>query len=150
MTLISLYPIVVIIGFVVRELFTRGYRQIFMMMIYVGLILSHLSVLWTKRWVTSPRPDEAKDCDLLNSGGSAKGENGFPSGHTTFATFIFVCVAYLYTRHVHSSLGLVVLTGLFCILMPFERVHNKCHTVPQVLGGVGYGLFWGGLYLVMV
>jgi membrane-associated phospholipid phosphatase len=96
------------------------------------------------------RPAGAFNCNMLNQGGNAEQNPGFPSGHSTVASFLFFVVLFQSLRiksaDKKSIINLVGLTSIFLVLVPLARVKIGCHTIQQVLGGVALGFIWAWLF----
>jgi membrane-associated phospholipid phosphatase len=87
----------------------------------------------------SPRPDGAKDCNLLCNDGNQAGRPGMPSSHSAEAAFI-LGFYYQQYKNKYIRLGLVIYTALVML----SRYLKKCHTLNQVFVGafLGLGLSW--------
>lgn len=81
------------------------------------------------------RPAGARNCSSLNRGGLVEYEAGFPSGHTTMATFM-MCV-YLWNS---NSVYLRAIGIVYVLLVAWSRVQKRCHTITQVVAGGMYGV----------
>lgn len=69
----------------------------------------------------------------------------FPSGHATMATAMALAVYVILAKRVHSiTLRSVLWTG--CIVWPliiaFSRVYLDVHWLSDVVAGIGLGVFW--------
>lgn len=98
------------------------------------------------------RPEQAHNCNMINSGGDAKGKPGFPSGHNTIAFLLatIFLVEYLkVNKTVELYSPLIILTILFAILMPLSRIKLGCHTYSQVIGGGLLGIVLGLLFTLV-
>jgi membrane-associated phospholipid phosphatase len=87
-----------------------------------------------KNQIRQVRPENAKDCDLLNAGGPSH-SFGMPSGH------VAIIVAILIFLDVNPLL-ILSSAGLMC----WSRVTRGCHTLSQsitggILGAV-FGIVW--------
>ncbi|GIT98036.1 phosphatase PAP2 family protein [Sulfurovum sp. TSL1] len=69
----------------------------------------------------------------------------FPSGHTTMATAMALAVYLILSKRVHS-LALRSVLWASCIVWPliiaFSRVYLDVHWLSDVVAGIGLGLFW--------
>jgi membrane-associated phospholipid phosphatase len=83
----------------------------------------------------SPRPEGAKDCNLLCNDGNQSGRPGMPSSHSAEAAFILGFYYQQYDNR-YIRLGLVIYTSLVML----SRYLKKCHTINQVFVGAFLGL----------
>jgi membrane-associated phospholipid phosphatase len=83
----------------------------------------------------SPRPEGAKDCNLLCNDGNQSGRPGMPSSHLAEAAFILGFYYQQYDNR-YIRLGLVIYTALVML----SRYLKKCHTINQVFVGAFLGL----------
>jgi len=97
------------------------------------------------------RPDNARDCNMINKGGYSGLKPGFPSGHSAFAAMIMTIFLIEYLKSTNYSFGpqppivLYILIGL-AILMPIARWRLECHTLMQVMAGSLLGVALGVVY----
>jgi membrane-associated phospholipid phosphatase len=146
---ISLYEFTLTLGLFLLAI---AQENIFIFILLIGLISRQLLSLLVRLVYVNKRPNDAVNCDITNSGGIAKDQLGFPSGHTMFATFLFIYTLYESIR-IHKEQGVLLwlpllVTGSFFVLMPIARVHIKCHTISQVLGGILFGTIWTLLFIL--
>ena len=100
----------------------------------------------TQTWYPAifKRPDNAKDCSILNDGGPAGTRGGFPSGHMAVASFFS---NMLYFRQENRDYKTFMLYSIPSILMAIARYMKSCHNLAQILAGyllglgVSYGLY---------
>jgi membrane-associated phospholipid phosphatase len=87
----------------------------------------------------SPRPEGAKDCNLLCNDGNQSGKPGMPSSHSASVAF-FLGFYFHQTDNKFIRGALVVYTGLVMV----SRYLKKCHTISQVIVGalLGMSLSW--------
>jgi|LakMenEpi03Aug12_release.lakeMendotaPanAssembly.Ray.scaffolds.fasta_scaffold127778_4 membrane-associated phospholipid phosphatase len=147
---ISLYEFTLTLGLLLLAI---AQENMFIFIFYLGLMSKQFPSILLKKWIKSPRPVEANNCNLTNTGGPVSHQNGFPSGHTMISTFVFVYSLYSFINIREetgkATWGLLIITGIFFILMPIARVHIKCHTIPQVIGGIFFGTIWTILFILL-
>lgn len=95
--------------------------------VFVLMLLNH----FIKKIISEPRPDGAKNCDLVNTGGPAK-TFGMPSGHVAIITTILVLL----------DCSPTIILPLIA-LMSWSRVYRGCHTIPQTIVGAVLGAVFG-------
>ncbi len=83
----------------------------------------------------SPRPQGAKDCNLLCNDGNQSGQPGMPSSHSATVAF-FSGFYFQETNNVMIKLFLVGYAGLVMA----SRYIKKCHTLAQIVGGAILGV----------
>lgn len=83
----------------------------------------------------SPRPAQARDCNLWANDGPQGGRPGAPSGHSAQVSF-FVGY-YLQTLSLSPLLRLALLG--YALLVMFSRYTKSCHTLSQILSGATLG-----------
>lgn len=83
------------------------------------------------------RPDLAKNCDSLNSGGIVNTEPGFPSGHMTLFSFI---LNILYFRQENRDYKTFFRYNIWVVFMALARYMKNCHNIIQIIGGYLLGL----------
>ncbi len=90
------------------------------------------------------RPAGARDCDTWNRNGPQEGTPGFPSGHTA-TTVAFWMGAYILWPHPLTA----IMGGIATAAMIWARMHKRCHTLAQTLGGgmLGAGISYGMFHL---
>jgi membrane-associated phospholipid phosphatase len=128
-------------------------RNLFLAVIGFFLILKQLPEKLLKsniKGTLSKRPDNAKNCNMINKGGESK-TPGFPSGHSTIASFLFfvILLEFVRVKKIYKvNLYELLLLGLVLLLaVPYSRVKLGCHTTEQVLGGVVLGFI---VFLIFV
>ena len=87
----------------------------------------------------SPRPEGAKDCNLLCNDGNQSGRPGMPSSHSAEAAFI---LGFYYQQYDNRYIRLILV--IYTALVMLSRYLKKCHTINQVFAGtfLGLGLSW--------
>jgi len=86
----------------------------------------------------SPRPDGARDCDLICSNGPQINKPGMPSGHSTLATF-FSAYYFNETNNIWIKLALII----FGLSIMYSRYTKRCHTAEQAIAGGIFGTTMG-------
>lgn len=127
--------------------------NVFLIVFALAILSKHLPEQFIKRLVPVPdtiksRPVDAMDCGMLNDGGPYNKKPGFPSGHTTTAWFIFTYVLLLQSKINQKCVGLMIITSLFAVLVPYSRVALHCHTLTQVSAGALLGSVWAWLFFL--
>lgn len=94
------------------------------------------------------RPEDARDCNMINKGGYSAFKPGFPSGHTTviFMITTILGIEYLkltnYEFNKQPPIVLYLVIGL-AFLTPIARMRLQCHTFLQVFAGALLGIVLG-------
>ena len=83
----------------------------------------------------SPRPEGAKDCNLLCNDGNQAGRPGMPSSHSAEAAFI---LGFYYQQYDNRYIRLILV--IYTALVVLSRYLKKCHTINQVFAGAFLGL----------
>ncbi len=94
----------------------------------------------------SPRPQNAKNCNLFCNDGDQSNKPGMPSSHMALTSY---AVAYFINKY---ELSKYIKFALFfyVISMALARYFKYCHTIGQIIVGTLYGSFFGilsALYL---
>lgn len=84
---------------------------------------------------TSPRPQYAKDCDLLCNDGDQSGKPGMPSSHSASVAF-FSGFYYYQTNNKFIRIALLIYPGFVML----SRYWKRCHTISQIVVGALLGL----------
>lgn len=92
-----------------------------------------------KKTLNFPRPRGASHCNLLL--GNTR-SSGMPSIHMAFLTYLVCTVPVLppYT----TSLGL-----LWILAMGWSRWYKQCHSISQVIAGIGVGVAFSIVFSVL-
>ena len=87
----------------------------------------------------SPRPEGAKNCNLLCNDGNQSGQPGMPSSHSATVAF-FSGFYFNETNNLFMKAFLVGYAGLIML----SRYMKSCHTINQIVGGaiLGVSLSW--------
>lgn len=93
----------------------------------------------------SPRPEYAKNCNLLCNDGNQAGRPGMPSSHSAEVAFI-LGFYYQQYKNKYIRLILVIYTGLVML----SRYLKKCHTINQVFAGAFLGLLLSWLLVHII
>ncbi len=105
-----------------------------------GYIITYI----IKNLVLRLRPE---DGFIIESGYS------FPSGHAVMATIFFTLLIYIFIIKIQSLVKrelLIVLCVLLILLTAFSRVYLGVHWLSDVFAGIGLGLFWTTLVILIV
>jgi membrane-associated phospholipid phosphatase len=88
---------------------------------------------------SNPRPNSAKDCNLLCNDGNQSGKPGMPSSHSASVAF-FSGFYYQQTNNTIIRISLIVYSGFVML----SRYWKKCHTISQIVVGalIGLTLSW--------
>jgi len=76
----------------------------------------------------------------------------FPSGHATMATAMALAVYLVFAKRVHAvsiQLILLIVCVIWAISIAFSRVYLDVHWLSDVIAGVGLGLFWVTLIVLI-
>ncbi len=104
----------------------------------------YLSTFLIKNIVMRLRPENA----FIIQGGYS-----FPSGHAVAATIFFTLLVYIIVIKVRSLILrelLVVVCVLSALTVAFSRVYLGVHWVSDVFAGIGLGLFWTTLSILLI
>ena len=83
----------------------------------------------------SPRPQGAKNCNLLCNDGNQSGQPGMPSSHSATVAFF----SSFYFQETNSIIIKVLLIGYAGIVM-MSRWIKSCHSIAQIIGGAALGV----------
>jgi membrane-associated phospholipid phosphatase len=88
---------------------------------------------------SNPRPEGARDCNLLCNDGDQSGKPGMPSTHSSSVAFLSGFY-YQQTDNKYIRGALVIYAGL----VMWSRYLKKCHSISQILVGalLGVSLNW--------
>ena len=92
------------------------------------------------------RPDNARDCSILNTGGPVGDRGGFPSGHMAITSYF---MNYLYFNNRDYSVQSKLYYHIPVLLMATARYMKSCHNLAQILAGylLGFGVAYFGYYV---
>jgi membrane-associated phospholipid phosphatase len=130
--IISLSEVGVLMAPIVLYLQNYNIRHIiaFAGIITTACITEGLKIIVFPKW---HRPNGAFGCDLLTIAGSAEGRPGFPSGHSSMISFFGAYYGLLGNSSFLLYVGLIAAS----------RYYKRCHTISQILGGLGLGIAIG-------
>lgn len=88
---------------------------------------------------SNPRPNGAKNCNLLCNDGDQSGQPGMPSLHSSSVAFF----SGFYFQQTDNNL-IKALLIIYAGAVMFSRYIVKCHTTSQILvgGTIGLSLSW--------
>lgn len=108
------------------------------LIITIGVILCSIFIKLTRMChpyhPVMVRPDGARNCGILNGGGSYAGKIGFPSGHMLVVTYVLTCLVLLHPTPLKIGLSVAVIG-----LVGIARYYKQCHNIPQIVCGVLIG-----------
>lgn len=137
----EVFGIVGIVG-IIYFLYKRNFQ--YSVIIFLSLGGGFIATFIIKNIVLRLRPESAL---ILETGYS------FPSGHTVTATIFFVLITYFFIVKVKFLIQrelLITISVLSIILVAFSRVYLGVHWLSDVLAGIGFGLFWTTLCILLV
>jgi membrane-associated phospholipid phosphatase len=106
--------------------------------ILIGIaILILVSIGYIKDLIADPRPEGASNCGLFNEADHTS--NGMPSAHMAVLTFLLAVLLVFFPNKKFNKTILWVVAGLWLAAMAWARSYKQCHTLLQLVGGVGYG-----------
>jgi membrane-associated phospholipid phosphatase len=127
--------------------FLSGQYSYFIMLHFILFFESQLKkyfLSYDNEWFN--RPINAENCGLLNNGGYAGDQCGFPSGHSISTSFYYFLYYFKFQHKVKDKRYLLILIHIPILLMGYARVMKNCHNIFQVLGGYFFGLFFSFLF----
>jgi membrane-associated phospholipid phosphatase len=90
----------------------------------------------------SPRPDGAKNCNLMCNDGIQSGQPGMPSSHSAQVSF-FTGFYLQYSTNIYVKIALAI----YALFVMVSRYIKKCHTIKEIIVGSRFG--FGLSYLLM-
>jgi membrane-associated phospholipid phosphatase len=154
---ISLFEFVAVSGF---SLFSLANKNLYVLSLVAMLVAKQIPEKLLKKLVFKGskfniRPSDAANCDMINKGGDASANPGFPSGHSTVALTMLTIFLFEYIRKYKkfdlSTLPIAVyILIFFAIAVPYVRVKSKCHTLEQVMGGAVLGIAVGVFFSTVI
>ena len=161
--IISLYEFVAISGL---GIFTIGNENLYTLGLLTMLIGKQLPEKLIKKVVLKDnelniRPSNALNCNMINQGGFADKNPGFPSGHSTVAFLLLTIFMYEYIVNYKNNIKnsnlnvnkipfILLLLILLAILVPYSRYKTGCHTPLQVISGSILGIIIGLIYVLVI
>jgi membrane-associated phospholipid phosphatase len=134
MSVISLY----IIPFLLY-IFTGNYIHLKAFLGIIGTTIISETIKYFFIGEASPRPQGAKDCNLMCNDGNQSGKPGMPSSHSASTAFFSGFYIQQTDNKIIKGL-LIIYTGLVML----SRYMKSCHTINQIVVGaiLGASLSW--------
>lgn len=132
-----------ILGLIGILFFIRHRKYYFALISFFSLGGGYVFVIIIKNIVLRLRPLNAS---ILETGYS------FPSGHAVAATIFFFLLVYFFVIKIHSIVvreTLIAASVITVLLVAFSRVYLGVHWLSDVLAGIGLGLFWVTLIILL-
>ena len=120
--------------------YRKWYKE---MLLYIFSVAgANVAFVVIKMIVQRLRPDS----DLIFVSGYS-----FPSGHATMATAMAVAVYFIFSKRVRPDKRgfLLTICSIWIIMIAFSRVYLDVHWLSDVLAGIGLGLFWVTLVVMI-
>jgi len=131
--LLSLVPQSCIIAIITAFIITR---ELELVVIGIGLVVSEIVNTTVKRFIQEPRPLR-----------SYRPGHGMPSDHAQFMFFLWMYIHLLLQRRVnHGSRFVSPLLFLLAVCVGYSRVALDVHTVTQMIAGEAIGIIVGYVY----
>jgi membrane-associated phospholipid phosphatase len=127
--------------------FLSGQYSYFIMLHFILFFESQLKsyfLTYDNEWFN--RPMNAENCGLLNNGGYAGDQCGFPSGHSISTSFYYFLYYFQHQNKIKDKRYLLILIHIPILLMGYARVMKNCHNLFQVFGGYLFGLFFSFIF----
>jgi len=112
--------------------------------IFLSLSGTYLITFLVKNMVLRPRPELGY---IIESGYS------FPSGHAIAITTFSILLVYLFFIKIQSTVVrelCITLSVILLLTVSFSRVYLGVHWISDVLAGIGLGLFYTTLVILLV
>jgi membrane-associated phospholipid phosphatase len=161
--IISLYEFVAISGL---SIFSIGNENLYTLGLLSMLIGKQIPEKLIKKVILNPnnslniRPSDAINCNMINQGGFAEKNPGFPSGHSTVAFMLLTIFLYEYIVNYKNNIKnsnlqlkipvIIILLFLLAIAVPYSRYKSDCHTPIQVISGCVLGIIIGLFYTMVI
>lgn len=112
--------------------------------IIINLVLSWLLNAGIKYIIHRDRPDILK---LIEIGGFS-----FPSGHSMVSMSFYGLIIYLCQRNIKSNFKYIAssILSVLIMLIGLSRIYLGVHYASDVLGGFSFGIFWVGLFSIII
>ncbi len=121
--------------------YKKWYKEI---LLYIFSVAgANVAFVVVKMIVQRLRPD----CNLIFVSGYS-----FPSGHATMATAMAVAVYFIFSKKVNRPgmrVFLLAICMVWIMMIAFSRVYLDVHWLSDVLAGMGLGLFWVTLVVLI-
>jgi len=158
----SLYEFVAISGLTI---FSIGNENLYTMGLLSMLIAKQIPEKLIKKVALKDnslniRPSNALNCNMINQGGFADKNPGFPSGHSTVAFILLTIFIYEYITNYKSNIQItskshnipfiLIILSIMAIIVPYSRYKTNCHTPIQVISGCLLGIIIGLFYTMII
>ena len=123
--------LVPLIGFALTHQFyhIKGFIGLFGTLC-IGEFLKHIVI-----GTNGPRPQGARDCNLLCNDGPQGGRPGMPSTHSAQVVFF----AAFYAQYLKKPWMRATLYA-YALLVMLSRYIKQCHSLPQIAAGAALGI----------
>ncbi|KAJ7547231.1 hypothetical protein O6H91_08G075900 [Diphasiastrum complanatum] len=141
----SLFPLLILAGFVSLIIFRRELQTI---TFFMGIIISGICSEHIKSEVKQARPLTCEVLEMCDS-------HGWPSNHSQFMTFFSIYITYMalfkWSFSDSFTRGFTIACPWpFAIATMYSRIYLGYHTTSQVVAGFCAGLIMGSLWFLTV
>ncbi len=133
----DLFSISLILYSILIPIYILLYHKSVFVNLLLGMLVIHVLIKSLHNYNQLPfmkRPDDASNCNMCNGGGDYTQRGGFPSGHVTMTTYLWVSL-WLNTQN--DCIGIIAI--LVILSMCLSRYYKRCHTILQIVVGVNLG-----------